>query len=83
MWLIIQIALGIALGFFIIVFWREILHYGIRGLAAVIVIALICGIAYFSYENYASYKKELWNTLGYLSVASICGSIIYFWVKND
>jgi len=83
MWLIIQIALGIALGFLIITFWRGILYYGIRGLIAVVIIAIVCGIAYFSYENYDSYKNEVKNILEYLFVFVIFGSIMFFWFKKE
>jgi hypothetical protein len=83
MWLIIQIALGIALGYLIIVFWREILYYGVRGLIAVVVIALICGLFYFAYDNYDSYKRELGTILGYLSIFAICGGIVFYWINNE
>lgn len=57
--LIIEIALGIVLGFLILAYLPEILVFGIKGLVSLAVIVLVIFLGYLIYENHLAVIKLL------------------------
>ena len=71
--LIIEIALGIVLAVVILIFWRQILGYGLLGILGIAVISVFSIGGYYAYENFDS---VIGLVAGIGIIAAIIGAIV-------